>query len=105
MAFSLKEEEDDCTRQCEFAKKSRADLKSKSDPLSDEKILFHNHTVLNKHMVSVKRSQHNLSRSLQRDADSKMPQLFNEYIDVSVALVLPRLPPMILQNRSNGNRE
>ena len=73
MAFNLKEEEGDCTRQCEFAKKSRT--VSKSDPLAEEKILFQHHTVLNKHMVSVKRSQHNLSRSL-----SKMLQLFSEYI-------------------------
>ena len=59
MAFSIKEEEDDCTRQYEFAKKStRTDLKSKSDPLAEEKILFQHHTVLNKHMVSVKGSQH-----------------------------------------------
>ncbi len=69
VAFSLMEE-DDCATQCQFAEKCRTELKSKSGPLVEEKILFQHHTLLDRHMVSVSQSKHNSSRSLTRNADS-----------------------------------
>ena len=53
MAFSLMEE-DECATQSQFAEKSKSDLKPKSAPLAEEKILFQHHTVLDRHMVSVR---------------------------------------------------
>ncbi|KAL9987266.1 hypothetical protein ACROYT_G001545 [Oculina patagonica] len=51
VAFSLMEE-DDCATQCQFAEKCRTELKSKSGPLVEEKILFQHHTLLDRHMVT-----------------------------------------------------